>query len=69
MEGSFFDFSNTNKPEDYDFVIHGETRIVLFEKTEEISYGFHFKMLKYSKIAIKRAIKLCEDIIIKKTLT
>ena len=58
-----------NKPEDYDSVVHGETRFVIFEKKAEVSYTFYFKMLLYLKVSLKKTISLLSIIAIHKTKT
>jgi hypothetical protein len=43
-----------NKPDDFDFIIHGEdTRFVIFEKTESSSKHYLNKMKRYWKHSIK----------------
>jgi hypothetical protein len=55
-----------NKPEDYDAIVHGETRFVIFEKREEISIGFYFRMRYYWRITRKIIFSLLESVIIHK---
>lgn len=61
--------NHSNKPDDYDAVMHKETRFVLFEKKEDVSYGFYSKILKYELIAIKKTLVLLESIILHKEKT
>ena len=43
-----------NKPDDFDFIIHGEdTRFVIFEKTENSSKHYLNKMKTYWKYSTK----------------
>lgn len=60
--------TNVNKPEDFDFIIYGDnTRFVIFEKTEDVSKNFPYKMKKYWRFSTKILLDLIALIQIKKT--
>lgn len=42
------------KPEDYDEIIYGETRFVIFEKKEDVSKNFISRMKPYIKFVVKK---------------
>ena len=52
-----------DKPEDYDSVIHGETRFVIFEKREDISIKFILRMRYYWKITRKTLLQTIYSIL------
>ena len=56
-----------DKPEDYDSVIHGETRFVIFEKQEEISVSFYYKMRKYWNITRKSILGILSSVVASKS--
>jgi hypothetical protein len=58
-----------DKPEDYDSVVHGETRFVIFEKREDISKNFYFRMRYYWKVTRKKVLSILEYVIIYKSKT
>jgi hypothetical protein len=55
-----------NKPEDYDEIIHGLTRFVIFEKKEDTSKFFYFRMRYYWRITRKKILSILEQLIIHK---
>ena len=60
--------ANVNKPEDFDFIIYGDnTRFVIFEKTEDVSKNFAYKMKKYWRFSTKILIDIITLIQNKKT--
>lgn len=52
-----------NKPEDYDSVVHKNTRFVLVEKTEDNSKWFYYRMQSYWKCTGNLVFKTLRDII------
>jgi len=56
-------FDYIHKPEDYDSVIHGETRFVIFEKNEEVSCQFNLKLLYYCQITVGKTLSILNSII------
>lgn len=55
------------KPEDYDSVVHGETRFVIVEKQEDISYTFIKRMRYYWKITRKNLLFILNYIVVHKS--
>jgi hypothetical protein len=53
-----------DKPEDYDDVVHGETRFVIFEKREDVSKIFYFRMKYYWKVTRKKVLSILESLTI-----
>ena len=51
-----------NKPEDYDEVVHGMTRFVIFEKKEDVSKYFYFRMRYYWKLTRKTLLEILSSI-------
>jgi hypothetical protein len=52
-----------SKPEDYDVIIHGNTRFVIFEKTEDLSKYFFEKRLKnYQPEVVRDLLKIANII-------
>jgi len=57
-----------DKPDDFDSVIHGEdTRFVIFEKREDISKNFLFKMRKYWRVSSRILLNIFTILKLKKT--
>jgi hypothetical protein len=52
-----------DKPEDYDSVIHGETRFVIFEKREDVSSKFIYRMRYYWKTTRKTLLQTVYSIL------
>lgn len=52
-----------DKPEDYDYIIHGETRFVIFEKKESVSISFYYRMKNYWRITRKMTLQILSSII------
>ena len=49
------------KPLDFDYVIYGDSRFVIFEKSSELSKSFyHSYALKYQLIAIKKTFSILD---------
>lgn len=55
-----------NKPDDYDEIVHGETRFVIFEKKEEVSKFFYFRMRYYWMITRKKMLSILNLLIVHK---
>lgn len=53
-----------NKPEDYDDIIHRESRFVIFEKQEEISINFYYRMRKYWSVTRKILLQTLDSLVI-----
>lgn len=49
------------KPLDFDFVIYGNSRFVIFEKASEMSKKFYISYaLKYQLIAVRKTISILD---------
>lgn len=46
-----------DKPDDYDSIIHGESRFVIVEKKEDISKKFFIRMRYYWKVTRKSLLE------------
>jgi len=52
-----------NKPDDYDFIVYGESRFVIFEKKEENLNNFYYRMRKYWSITRKSLLQTLDSLI------
>lgn len=58
-----------NKPDDYDYIVHGETRFVIVEKREDLSKNFYKRMRYYWRVTRKMVLSLLSNLQIHKSKT